>query len=450
MRSPRQLLLLGACACALAALESPDAQAQSQRYPPQPKDFDDETEDRSSLWERVLAPNRDRYHSNIDRAKALLRSRDGSGPDQAIELLRETIELAPDEPRGYWLLGYAQEQRDNWSSCADAFEKVAAIDPAYQPRENLPKDAKRAWALDFSLGTCHALEGSYEKAIVDYKRILSRGINNHTIVYHHLGEAYMALGRLGEAIEAFTTAIRLAPDNVRTSYALAVALDRDEKEALSRTHLTTALRQDRSLSRIKRTDIRFIPAEDRLYYGGLAHASRGDVEWAIAYFREYLRATGKGPWARRVRQHLSDLTNEPLSRSRIRVQGTGSIDAARVGKVVIAADRSLQACMKPVPQLLLEVRVTVVGRGSASRSERRRARKQRRDRRAISRVRRAPPPPGIKTDVLRADDLAKPNDVLRARKCVEAVAESIALPRPSGGAGRYVMVSFPLIARLPK
>ena len=414
-----------------------EVQAQSQRYPAEPVDFDEHVEQRSTLWERVLDPHRQRYHDSIDHARRLIRSRTGSALAEAADVLREIAPLAPDNPHAYWLLGRVEERRHNWPECAKKKKKAFAIDPGYRPIDDLPSQRKGPWALDFSMGLCRIHVGAYERAITHFKRILSRGITEQTAVYRHLGEAYMALGRLGEAIAVLTTASRQPSSDARISYTLAAAYDRDEKEALARIHLNDALRKDRSLTQLKLASIDIVPPADEYYYFGLAHEAKGNVEWALAYFRRYLHLTGEGQWKRRVRQHLSDLVREPLKPGRLRIQGSNSADSAQILAAITAVDRELQACLASVPGLLLRVSITVVSRRSSS-SRRSRSRSSRR----------STPPQGIKTDVLYAF-ATEPEKSTRAQQCVEAAAQHIAVPAPPANTARYLKVSFPVIAREP-
>ena len=445
----------------IAALVCPAA-AQSRRYPPEPVDYDDQVEKENHLWGRILAPHRERYHAEVDRAMEFVRMSNAESLARAAEILVEASKMAPDETRAYWVLGRVEERREAWSACASAYARAFALEPDYQPKDDLPKGRDQDWALDVGMAWCQSNAGMYEEAIANYRRILGSGATGRAELYRHLGETYMALGRLGEAIEAFSVALRGSPGDVRTIFALATAYDRDEKEALSRAHLDDGLAQSRGLSHLSGADAVFIPPADRFYYLGLAHEARGDVEWAISYFREYLDKSGQSPWQRRVQQHLGDLARESLDSRRVQVKGTGTVDAGKTVRAVTSADPALQRCMASAPGLLLEVQITVLGKTSRREKKRDRERQRalekqlrglspmarRRVRQLQGRrvVRTAPASPGVRSDVLRSYSVT-PEATRRARRCVEEVAEKMAIPTPSDGLGRYVTVSFPVIAR---
>ncbi|MEM9493951.1 MAG: tetratricopeptide repeat protein, partial [Myxococcota bacterium] len=316
--------LAALAALCLAAFAGATAEAQSERYPPTPTDFDDEAEQRSSLWERVLTPDRDGYQHNLSEARSLANNRDDSSVDRAARLVAAAVDLDPDNPRAHWILGQLERRREQWSQCARALDRVFALEPAFQPEASdrlfaevstrkvsgRGTDAYWEWALDYDLALCLARAGQYESAIVHYKRILGRGVTDQAAVYLGLGEAYMALGRLGEAIAKLRTAERHKTSHIRLHYSLAVAYDRDEQGAQARAHLVKALASDRNLSRLRAPSAIFTPPADQYYYLGLAHASNGDSEWAIVYFRRYLHESPNSPWLGRVRQHLGDLLGE--------------------------------------------------------------------------------------------------------------------------------------------
>jgi tetratricopeptide (TPR) repeat protein len=426
---------------AVIALEAP-AHAQSRRYPPEPVDVDRAAEQHSELWERAMHPSRDRYRARVERAKEFLRRRDHQAWMEARELLEGAVELAPDEPLGHWMLATLHERREEWQSCAASYGRVFAIEPKYQPPSgvDVPEGRKPDWALDAGLASCQAHTGGFEQAIASYKRVLGRGITEEAGVYLGLGEAYMALGRLAEAIDALHIALKLQPDSRRASYVLAVAYDRDEREAESRSAVFSALRHDPNLDWLTGLVGQFVPAEDEFYYLGLGRAARHETAWAIAYFRHYLHVTGTGPWTRRARHHLADLGREPmLHAGNIAISGTDTMDEQVALAAIAEVWNELLACMKPTPGLLLELTITSVGR-TASKSSRRDTSTRRVPTLGVSR----PETPGVKARILHSF-ATEPEQAALAQQCAESAAQGIAIPHPQGGAGRYVSVSVLLI-----
>lgn len=418
--------------------------AQSRRYTPEPVDFDREREQKSALWERVLHPGRKRYQHRIAYAtEVLLNQRSDRAEAEAEEVLRSAVDIAPDRPLALWWLALLQERRAEWQACADTYGRVFALEPDYEPpakasHVRLVESRDPRWALDMGLARCLAQTGEYERAIVHYKRILGRGITGEPRVHLHLGEAYMALGRLREAIHALATANKLQPGNWRINYALAAAYDRDEQEARARSALQSALRHDITLTRLRSGSITFTPAADRLYHLGLAQVARGKTEWAIAYFRHYLHVAGEGPWQGRARQHLADLARAPVpGPGAIEVSGREPGDTGAIAAAIGRSAGALRGCVAPVPGALFEVRLTALGRGAT---------RQRRTRRPPGDAAAAA---GVHADVVLSfatDD----EDITAARQCLESVAETIAIPRPRDGSSRYTTVKFVLIAPEPR
>jgi len=269
---------------------------------PDARDFDQDSEEASALWERTLNPDLDIYSAKLVASAArLLAHHDEQSRNEAENLLRKAIDVRPDLPTAYWLLGHLYALEENWKQCAEARQAVFTIDPAYDPRSDAlirlqPADAPVL--LDFGLARCYALAGEYEKAIEHYKRVITgeQAIGAYR-VYWRLGEAYGALGRLREAIESLKTAARLNPREVLIQYALAVAYDRDEQFARAREQMTAALARDSHLSQLARSDFQPSPTEDEWYYQGLANKAREPArpEWALVYFRRFLSAHGDGP-----------------------------------------------------------------------------------------------------------------------------------------------------------
>jgi tetratricopeptide (TPR) repeat protein len=425
---------------AVIALEAL-AHAQSRRYPPEPVDVDRAAEQHSELWEEALHPNRDRYRARVERAKDFLRRRDVQAWMEAQDLLEGAVVLAPDEPLAHWMLAMLHEHREDWQGCAASYGEVLAIEPKYQPPpgETVPQGRKLPWALDAGLATCQAHTGAFEQAIASYQRVLGRGITEEADIHLGLGEAYMALGRLAEAIDALHIALKLQPDSRRASYALAVAYDRDEREAQARETMFTALRHDPGLDWLAGLAGQFVPATDEFYYLGLGRAARHETAWAIVYFRQYLHVTGSGPWTRRARHHLADLGREPmLHAGSIAISGTETMDRQVALAAIAPAWGELLACVKPVPGLLLELTVTSMGK-PAGRSSRRDTR------RAPALHASTPDTPGVKARILHSF-ATEPEQAALAQQCAESAAHGIAIPHPQGDAGRYVSVSVPLIA----
>ena len=274
-------------AAAVAVLAVPALAAADRARPwedPAARDFDREEEERSEFWERAIRPRHDEYDELVAGAQRRLgQQRDADGRAAAEAMLLRAVALEPDSPQAYWFLGALYAESARWEECASARQKIFDVDPDYRPEPRMGSP----WALDLGLGECLGLAGHYERAIEHYQRILTtRQATGAFPVHWHLGEALMALGRLGEAIDALKTAAKLVGDREPlVHYALAVAYDRDEQLALSRDHMAIALARDPQLQNLLRDNLTFTPPADRWYYRGLANENAGRYAAALAGHR---------------------------------------------------------------------------------------------------------------------------------------------------------------------
>ncbi len=340
--------------------------AQSKKYPPPAVDVDQAEQRRSEFWRKVLHPHGDEYEDQIARARVLLQGGGTTSADEALGILVQASKLVPHRPVAYWLMGVAHEQKKRWHECADAYSNAFELAPDFKPATKLlGRDA--TWAVDFGLGMCLAQTGAYERAIFHFRRILVRGEGELGTVYRLLGQTYMALGRLDEALDALKAALRLQPDQVRNHYALAVAYDRGERPQLVTQHLQQAIAQDRGLRSLVHSEEEWVPAVDALYYQGLAHSAQGHYAWATAYFRHYLHQVEHGPWRHRIQQHLEVTATGPRSEAEVEISSIGyDISASEheaVMQAVAAMDSALRSCVAETPRTLFTVDIHVVVNG---------------------------------------------------------------------------------------
>jgi tetratricopeptide (TPR) repeat protein len=403
------------------------ALAQSERYPPPPVDIDDRAAASSSFWERVLHPGGRSYELRIAAARTQLEQLDAHAAAEALAHLDQAVAMAPDHPEGHWLRGVAAERVRRWDACAESYARVFAIDPEYVPAL-VPRGRDAAWALDAGLGLCLAQRGDYEGALIHFKRIAGRGVTGAAEVHAYLAETYMALGRLAEAIDVLALISRQQSSTARIEHALAAAYDRRQMPDQAREHLRAALRLG-PLGLLDAPDQVFIPAEESLYYLGLAYIEHGEPERALLYFRHYLHAHGDGPWRRRAAQHAERLARTPRAPQSLTITNPGGVDPATVRAAVDQVEAGLQACVRPLPGVLFTVRLARLqgsdapGRGQASGAL------------------------GVETQVVQSLPGVAEEAVAEAQRCLETAAQRIALPRSRSRGGDYMMVTFPVIAR---
>jgi tetratricopeptide (TPR) repeat protein len=423
---------------ALVALVAAGAGRAAAEAPPLvdldlPPDYDEESEQKSDFWEKALEPARQRYDDLVEKAVAQIKQQDRSARDLAIATLRDAVKLAPELPLAHLWLGRAEGQNGNYAVCAQEIARALDADPKFSP-PHLPEMPDADWSERYELALCRGQAGDYEAAVDGLRRILTAGTDDATadkvaLVHWRLGECYMALGRLDEALASLQQASRLAPWNVNIGFALAVAFDRDEDATSARDAMARALEREPRVTTgsLLATGRGWIPPEDQNYYLGLAYLASGEAPRALYSLRRYIAATGEGMWTARARGHLEVAQAGAVAGRDLAMRGSASIDEAKSIAAIGKADGELQACVAKNPDLLLSVAVTRVVPGGDQKADTARL-------------------PGVRAIILEQGNLK--SDVLKtATSCVEAVAGKIALPKPTGAAGAYVTATFSVIAR---
>jgi tetratricopeptide (TPR) repeat protein len=102
------------------------------------------------------------------------------------------------------VIGNAFYDKGEWARAAEQYRAVA---------RDTASSLRRAYGW-FNLGNCHVQTGSYQRAIIAYRRAVeeaptfSRG-------YQLLGDVYFAVGAIGEATAAYTRLLELEETSVR-------------------------------------------------------------------------------------------------------------------------------------------------------------------------------------------------------------------------------------------
>lgn len=433
----------------LAVLVVPSlARAQELYRPwldPDAVDVDQEREQHSAFWERTLDPNAHQFDDLLKRAALTLRNRDKQSRADAEALLRRAIKLSPDDPRGYWYLGQVQYLSADYANCAKSLTRVATLDSEFQGQAlaGLPDN------IDYDTGLCLALSGNYPEALDHYRRVLAAG-GSWSFLHWRMGEVYMALGRLEDAIASLKEARRERGHDAIILYALATALDRDEQVAAARAVLDDALRNDNGQTRLARADVVIVPPEDVYYYYGLAYASvspyqppprpgdrrdrRIDPARALLKMRRFVAEHGPGPWSRRAKAHIAELAAEPLSSGSLQIAGDAGLDYDKSAAAIQKANAALQACVAATPGVFYRVRITQVVRHGRGRVDN-----------PFASGREAPIP-GVRTTQV-AEIETPINDVTHAIECLDRTAGGIKLPAPTGPTGSSVEAEFPVVAQ---
>jgi len=409
-----------AAALLVLALAAPAA-AQSSRYPPSPPDPDAEAEARSDFWDRAVSPGLDRFRELVDRARRLIESRSPEHLIAAEHLLVEATTLLPDRAEGHWLLGVDRELRHQWSGCAASYRRVWELEPGYTPRDGV----RVLGSLGHALGVCLARAGDLAEAAQHLER-LTRLDDARPEVLLRLGEVYMAMGRLADAIEVLERAHGLAR-SYDVEWARAVAYDRARRPADAARAAGDAIAADRHWQ-VASPGIPYAPAGDLYFYLGVATEAKGEPEKALLYFRAYVLAAPSSPWRPRAVEHLDALEELDLS-ERVTIE-PATADLRGATAAVRAAQAAFGRCVQQSPGMLAYVRITQVAARPPARA---------------GELRINPPTPGVRASVFAA--FATPDqEVEEAVGCLEREAGRLHLPRPSGS-DRWSTVTFPVIAR---
>lgn len=187
----------------------------------------------------------------------------------------------------------------------DAFEARAPLDPRIA-EIRFTRAIMRTKLVDGAKDPKAYLAG----ALRDYEALLDRadGLTGLSTaqVWGNLAETYMMLGRIDDAIEAYKTAIQRGGDT-STYYGLAVALDRDEREAEA---LEIIRRQGfEAFGRFKRDvmlgGVFFVPAGEVHYYYALVSEAFGYTADAVDAWRRFIASGAHPQHLPRAKAHLA-------------------------------------------------------------------------------------------------------------------------------------------------
>lgn len=178
---------------------------------------------------------------NLARSSAgALRTSTTPELDAAARHLHDAIDIEPDSPDAYSLLGQVEIERGQIEAAGAALRHAEGLLLGNGAIER--SDPQLALAL----GLVTALEGNLSGALERYMRLLRVGAPSHRLLYR-TGDVLMALGRLDEATALYERACNMQRgydtpllDVPRACQGALVALDRGERvraaQALRRVH----------------------------------------------------------------------------------------------------------------------------------------------------------------------------------------------------------------------
>lgn len=401
--------ILGVTLC-VAALAG-TASAQSKRYPPEPVDKDEQEAEKSGLWEKASNPHRSPYQALLAEARELLKP-SANDAAEAVKKLDQAVKLLPDEVDAYRVRGEAWMALKEWSKCAA--DHQAAI-----TRQKPGDDAKVLAELRLRLGVCLARAGK----LADAERTLAEAAasgNSSGEVWMRLGEVRIALGKLEEAIAALEVADEASEVQTSVRWLLAGAYDRARRPSEALAAARAALERDRAFGALGLANLPLLGKGEPEYLKGLGYAAYDPPrpEYALVYFRLFLKLAPDSPWRRRAEDHLKEVKTAAFPEAVERRSGNATLDLAVARTAVRKAMPAMRACLAKLPSTILLVEITKVGPRSAAAS-------------SAGRSRYFAPPEGVTvsgTDNLDPSNIPTRAEIDAAIRCVEPIASRISLP----------------------
>lgn len=149
-----------------------------------------------------LRPNSVRALTNC--ARALLEMRDLA---RAEERVRRSVELAPEDPGAWNVLGRVHLENGAVPEAEDAFSRALEIEPSH------------AWALN-NLGLARLQRSAWQEA-ADVLELAVAARDDVAVFHNNLGVAYERLSRLSDAQREYALALTLQSDYAKAEVSLA-------------------------------------------------------------------------------------------------------------------------------------------------------------------------------------------------------------------------------------
>jgi tetratricopeptide (TPR) repeat protein len=332
------------------------AAAQSKRYPPAPVDKDAERASTSRLWSAAITPERHAYQDLLRAATEAFGRRTGDQMLEAVKKLDAAVQLLPREPDAYRLRGEVYLERRDWPRCAADF---AAAEAATR-RDDEP--VKSAGELHHKLGLCQARAGKLSDAERTFAELVASG-NASGELWMRLGEVRIAMGKLDEAIAALTSALGTTEPSSQAMihFMLAAAYDRARRPADALVEAGEGAKLDRPLSILQTPVIPPVGAGELDYMLGLAYSAEvARPEYALAYFRRFVKAAPQSPWRKRAEEHIRDLKTAELP-DVIARSGTAPLDLDAARTAARRMMPQMRACLARFPTVVVEVEISKAG-----------------------------------------------------------------------------------------
>lgn len=403
------------------------ATAQSKRYPPAAPDKDAEAEQYSDLWEDAINPDQRPYLELIKAAEAHIARNTSEDTKQALAKLGEAIAKMPSEPQAYIVRGRIYLTKRDWPKCAD--DLGAAEDHI---KESEPTQRTR---MRIDLGVCQSRSGR----LADAERTLVRAASSAPAYRGELGlrlgEVRVALGKLDEAIDALSAALEFSDvQHQLTRWLLTAAYDRARRPTEAGEQAELARKLDPQRTYIEAPLLPHVGAGDQQYLQGVAYRyATPKPEYALLYFRQFVKAAPESPWRRRAEEHVRELSNIRFpAKETITTTGPATTTVEDMRAALEKSIKPLRQCLAAMPTTAFQITITKVGPRTPEST---------RDR-PLYRV----PTPNVRVaQILSVGDRATDAESLKAGDCVEKEANKLKLPAPKERDAWYMM-SFLVVA----
>jgi tetratricopeptide (TPR) repeat protein len=178
-----------------------------------------------------------------------------------------------------------------------------------------------------------------------------------------LGEVRIAMGKLDEAIAALKSAIASTNPSGQAlmHFMLAAAYDRARRPADALIEVSEGIKADQELSTLLNPWVPPLGAGEFDYMLGLARsADPPRPEYALAYFRRFVKAAPDSPWRKRAEEHIRDIRAIELP-DMIKRAGTAPLDIDVARTITRRAMPQMRACLARFPTAVVEVNISRAG-----------------------------------------------------------------------------------------
>lgn len=406
-------------------LATAPALAQSKKYPPVAPDKEVEEEKRSDLWESTLHPDTRPYMELVRDAKRLLEQNTAEDIKAGLEKLDAATKRLPTEPDAYLLRGQFYLGQKQWAKCANDLGRAED----YSKSDDLAARTKAR----IDLASCLARAGRLADAETTLVRAAASAQTQRGELWMRLGEVRIAMGKLDEAIDALTAALDADPGSALTRWLLMAAYDRARRPTEALEHGMGARRYDGQRTYIDNPTLPLLGVAEADYLNGLAYRyAIPTPDYALLYFRRYVKLATDSPWKRRAEEHVRELSAIKWpARETITNTGTSAVDVDAVRKTLERPVATMRQCLAKLPASAFQVSITRIGARTPETV---------RDR-PIYRL----PPPGAKVLSMLHVDSAPKEEQDAAMRCLQKQADKLQLPAPKER-DTYYILSFVVVS----